>query len=161
VGKLRELLALRRCLRIQTAPEAAQRNSLIRAILMDQTIRNHEFAGSRSARGSFVSLLGAIIEARLYLLVHSEMVANLLADKTPYDEAQEVKRWLMWIARRVAEASGDGWLGTGQKISGTEDAMLDQLASSLRIVTIVDALASVEPGERVSIQDQRSDGAGS
>lgn len=161
VGKLREFLAFRACLSPRKAPEEVRRNELIMAILAEQPTWNSELTDPFSGRGDLTRLISALISARLFMLAHSEMVAGLLADKTPYDEAYEVKRWLMWIARRVAGASGDGWLGTGHKISDTEASLLDQLATSLRITRIVEALPPVELELEAppSAQDQWSDGA--
>lgn len=161
VGKLREFLALRACLSLRKAPEEVRRNELIMAILAEQPVWNSEVTDPFTGRGSLAPLISALIRARLFMLAHSAIVADLLADKTPYAEAQEIKRWLMWIARRVAGASGDRWLGTGHKISDREAALLDRLATSLRITTIVEALPPVEPALDAphSAQDQRSDGS--
>lgn len=140
VGKLRELLALRRCLRLDAATDDMRRNQLIMAILRGQEARKRELQETLAVRGNSVPFMRMVIAAHVRMVGHTEKVARLLADKAPYAEAQEVKRWLMWIARRVAGASGDGWLGTGQKLSDRENHMLDRVAAALGIVTVVDAL---------------------
>lgn len=85
------------------------------------------------------------------MLKYSQTVAELLAKRAPFDEAWVFKRWLMWIARRVAGASGDSWLGSGAKISPEENAMLNQLETSLQLV--VDIAAST-PAEFVIPADE-------
>lgn len=159
VGKLREALALRACLRMRAAPEEVRRHPLIAAILAKQPVRDRELTEPLSAHGNPLPLLSAIIVARLRMLEHSEKVAALLADKTPYSEAYAVKRWLLWIARRIASASGDGWLGTGQKISDAESSMLDRLATSLGMVTTVDALTPTQLEALLGMRGRQSQGA--
>lgn len=144
VGKLREALAYRACVHGATARANVGQNQLISAILDEQPSRHRVLTAPLLSNGDPIPLLSAILGARLHMVAHCEKVAAVLADRTPYSEAQEFKRWLMWIARRVAQASGDGWFGTGQKRSDAEDQMLDSIATALRIVTIVDAVASVE-----------------
>lgn len=160
VGKLRELLALRACLRLQAAPDEVRRHALLAAILAEQPARNRELTGSLIARGDPTMALRTIIVARLRMLDHSEKVAVLLASRASYNEAYAVKRWLLWIARRVASASGDGWLGIGKKISEAERDMLDRLAASLGLVTTVDALTSTQLEVLLGMRGQRSEGAG-
>ncbi|HEU5438536.1 MAG TPA: hypothetical protein VFU88_04535 [Ktedonobacterales bacterium] len=159
MGKLREVFALRACLRMRAAPDEARSHSLIAAILARQPARNRELTEPLSAHGDPLPLLSAIIVARLRMLEHSEKVAALLADKTPYSEAYAVKRWLLWIARRIASASGDGWLGTGQKISDVENGMLDRLATSLGMVTTVDALTPAQLEALLGMRGRQSQGA--
>lgn len=158
-GKLRELRALRASLRIEKAPDEVRHNPLIMAILTEQQTLRREFTEPLSSHGDLGPLLRAIIMSRLYMLAHSEEVADLLADTAPYTEAQEVKHWLMWIARRVASASGDRWLGTGQKISAVEDSMLQRLAAALGTVTIVDATTAPEIEALLGSPSRSSDDA--
>jgi hypothetical protein len=156
-GKLREFLALRKCLNIEKAPDEVRDNQLIIAILAEQSSRNRELTDSLSARGDPVRVLRDVLVARMRMLGHSEEVAAVLADRSPYNEARAVKRWLMWIAQRVARASGDRWLGMGQKISDAENAMLDRLGASLGTVTIVEALPSTELEVRLGTPGQWGD----
>lgn len=145
VGKAREILAYRSCLRRETALAIERRNHLVSAILDEQPSRRRALTAPLFSYGDPIPLLGAMFTARLHMVEYCEKVADVLADRTPYTEAQEFKRWLIWIARRIAQAGGGGWLGRTATITDAEERMLDRLAVSLRIVTIVDALASEQP----------------
>ena len=146
MGKVREVLAFCSCLRRETGLAIERRDHLISAILEEQPLRHRALIAPLFSDGDPIPLLNAILTARLHMTEHCEKVADVLADRTPYPEAQEFKRWLMWLARRIAQAGGGGWLGRRATITDTEERMLDQLAVSLGIVTVVDALAS-ERGE--------------
>ncbi len=136
VGKLRELLILRSCLQAHTIPLEFRQNSLVMDILGDSSARPHKPLTPPSTDDSWATLIVMVIAARLHMLEYSEEVAALIADRAPRDEAAGLKRWLMLIARRVAGASGDGWLGMGPKVSDVENAMLQQLSMSLQITTV-------------------------
>lgn len=129
IGKLRELVALSACLTPQTIPARFRRNELVLALLED--------SGDRPAAAfSWSGMSGvarAIATARLRALPSCENVATLLMDKTPWAEADGVKRWLIWLATSVARASSDGWLGFGRRVSAEEAALLQRIATSLRL----------------------------
>ena len=138
VGKLRELAALSRCLTRRALPIQFARNKLVLALL--EGPHAHEPVSEPLAylsRDNMAGLIAAIVTSHLHMLNTCEQVAALLAAKAPLDEADGVKRWLLWIARSVAEASGDRWLGLGRKVSDAEARMLTQLAAALDISSIV------------------------
>jgi hypothetical protein len=72
-------------------------------------------------------------DSALRLIRCCEHVAALLATKATPTEALGMKRWLLWIARRVAEASGDRLLGLGRKLSDVEVQALTQIAVALQL----------------------------
>ncbi|MGH2514441.1 MAG: hypothetical protein ACRDHP_02190 [Ktedonobacterales bacterium] len=96
------------------------------------------------ARGDVRGMRAAIADARLRTPTYCEWVAALLAAKTTWTEMDGVKRWLLWVATSIAEASGDGWLGIGRKVSGEEVKMLHQIASSLGIAMIAPVPTATE-----------------
>lgn len=129
IGKLRELAALSSCFTARTLPSQFKRNELVLSLLADIGLQASEPLSSGDLRG----LPLAIATARRRTLTYCEDVAKLLADKTPWAEADGVKRWLLWVARSVAAASGDGWLGWGRRVNEEEAGMLRQIAAALRI----------------------------
>jgi hypothetical protein len=129
IGKLRELAALSTCLSLRALPKQFKRNELVLSLLEDIGVQ----AQAPLASGDVNRLAVALANARLQTLPCCEEIADLLADKTPWAEADGVKRWLLWVASSVAEASGDGWLGWGRRVSSEESRMLRQIATALRI----------------------------
>jgi len=130
IGKLRELGALSRCLTPRALPVQFKGNELVRALLQDA---HGQAVGpfTHLSRNDPGGLIIAIATLRLRALVCCEQVAALLAAKARWAEADGMKRWLLWIATRVAEASGDRWLGFGRRVSEAEAAVLDQMATAL------------------------------
>ncbi|HEU4783762.1 MAG TPA: hypothetical protein VFS83_10510 [Ktedonobacterales bacterium] len=136
IGKLRELVALSACLTLQTVPARFRRNELVLALLEES-----DYAVSAAFRWSGMSgVAGTIAAARLRALPSCENVAALLMDKTPWAEADGLKRWMLWLATSVAKASSDGWLGFGRRVSAEEAALLRQIATSLRLTVSDTAL---------------------
>ncbi|MGZ3715146.1 MAG: hypothetical protein ACXVA4_06995 [Ktedonobacterales bacterium] len=144
VGKLREFLALRACLRMRGVPADLRKYRIIRTVLASTHTAIHRPGALPSIGGNPVELLATLIAPRQYMLEYSERIARLLEHTAPHDEAEGFKRWLMWIARRVAGASGIGWLGTGTRMSDNESGMLNLLAESLHLVTAADVATTVE-----------------
>lgn len=134
IGKLREVIVLTRCLSLDTLPVQFQRNSLVLAALKSPVEQN-PWLGMYidPSSESLATLLAAIMIARLRLVRCCEHVAALLATKATPAEALGMKRWLWWIARQVAEASGDGFLGLGRKLSDEEARALTQIAVALQL----------------------------
>jgi hypothetical protein len=60
-------------------------------------------------------------------------VADLLDRKVAAEEAQSFKRAMLFIGHNIAEASGGGLFGRGEKTSDEEKAALVIVAASLRI----------------------------
>jgi hypothetical protein len=135
IGKVRELVALSSCLAPGAAPRQFSQNELVVALLEDaraEPLGPASYLFHRDLTG----LIVAIIIGRLNILTHCERTATLLAAKTSQTEAEGLKQWLLWIARTVAEASGDGWLGMGRKVSEEEATMLNEVATALRISAV-------------------------
>ena len=129
IGKLREFVALSACLTPQTVPARFRRHELVMALL-EESDYDISTAFSRSGMNG---IGGAMPAARLRALPSCENVAALLMDKTPWAEADGVKRWMLWLATSVARASRDGWLGLGRRVSAEEAALLRQIATSLHL----------------------------
>ncbi len=140
IGKLREFTALSLCVRVSAVPIQFRRTELIQALVED--IRVHASGPSAYLiHGDLSGLIAAVAVARLNMLSSCGRIAALLAAKCPQSEAEDVKRWLLWIARTVAEASGHRLLGMGRKLSDNEAQMLDQIATALQ-TTVVAAVPS-------------------
>jgi len=136
VGKLRELLALSRRLTPQAVPVQFKRNELVLALLNDPAVRAVA-PFTYLVHGDLPRLIATVSRAHLHVLTNCERAATLLAVKSPWAEADGVKRWLLWIARGVAEASGDRWLGLGRRVSTEEAGMLAQMSAALHVSPIV------------------------
>lgn len=134
IGRLRELRALSRCLTRRALPIQFTRNELVLALLED-------FDAQERAAGAFQSLssdnvaglVAAVVAAHARMLSRCQRVAVLLAAKSPCDEADGLKRWLLWIASCVAEASGDRWFGLGRKVTDEKASMLAEITTALRV----------------------------
>lgn len=137
IGRLRELRMLSRCVTRRALPIQFSRNELVLALLED-------FDAQERASGPFQSLssdnvaglIAAVVAAHIRMLSRCQRVAVLLAAKSPLDEADGLKRWLLWIARCVAEASGDRWFGLGRKVTDEKANMLAEMSAALRISPI-------------------------
>ncbi len=139
IGKVREFVALSSCLTPQAVPAQFRDNELVMAIVDDYHVEASGPLGRslRSDSGNGLSgLLLALLVARRNVLEHCESVAALLAARSPQAEAEGVRRWLLWVARRVADASGDRWLGLGSKVSPDEASMLSRIAEALGFPTV-------------------------
>ena len=113
------------------------RNELVLALLEDfsepTSDGQESFPLAYLTRGDVAGLIMAVARSRARMLSACEQAGDLLAARTPWAEADGVKRWMLWIARSVAEASGDRWLGLGCRVNDREASMLDQIATALRI----------------------------
>ena len=74
-------------------------------------------------------------ELKAHALQTCREVSALLARKAPASEADSVKRWLLTVARRVAEAAKEGGvLGIGGvRVSAAEQATLAEVAAVLEV----------------------------
>jgi hypothetical protein len=137
VGRLRELTTLSRRFSRLSMPIQFTRNELVVALLEDFSAPTSDgqksFPLAYLTRGDVAGLIMAVVRSRARMLSAREQVGDLLDDRTPWAEADGVKRWMLWIARSVAEASGDRWLGLGRRVNDREASMLDQIATALRI----------------------------
>jgi hypothetical protein len=153
IGKLRELATLSACLTLQGVPMRFRRNELLLGLLEDISVQDVGVS-PRLSWSDVSSLAMAIATAKTRTLLCCEEVATLLADKTPWAEADGLKRWLLWLATRVAQASGDNWLGLGRRVSDAEATMLHQIATALGFskfapvpfVGVLDVIQGVDGG---------------
>ncbi len=155
IGKVREFVALSSCLRLQAVPAQFQDNELVMAMVDDY---HFEMSG----------LLVALLVARSNVLEHCESVAALLAARSPQAEAEGVRHWLLWVARKVAGASGDRWLGMGRKVSFEEASMLSRIAEALGFPTVeaatpdeLEAMRGYQPAHSANGSDRASEDAAS
>jgi hypothetical protein len=65
------------------------------------------------------------------ILAELRQIAGIVDAKASADEARGFKAFLYEIADRVANASGEGFFGTGEKVSDKERAYLGQLKTAL------------------------------
>lgn len=157
IGKLRELTALSICLTPRAVPIQFQRNELVLSLLRENRMQDvGPFAFL--ARGDIGGLVVAIATARKQALTCCEHVAVLLAAKAPYAEADGFKRWLLYVARTIAEASGDRWLGLGRKLSDKEVNMLHQLATALQTSLVAPVPTPTELEAMLGLAPAEADG---
>lgn len=134
IGRLRELHTLSRCLTRRALPIQFSRNELVLALLEDVDAQEPASGAVQGLSSDNVAgLVAAVVAAHVRMLSRCQRVAVLLAAKSPFDEADGLKRWLLWIARRVAEASGDRWFGLGRKVTDEKANMLAEIATALQI----------------------------
>ena len=134
IGRLRELHTLSRCLTRRALPIQFTRNELVLALLEDFNAREQANGMFRNLSSNNVAgLVAIVVAAHFRLLSRCQRVAALLAAKSPLDEADGLKQWLVWIARRVAEASGDGWFGLGRRVTDEKARLLAEIATALLI----------------------------
>lgn len=155
IGKVREFVALSSCLTLQAVPARFRDNELVMAIVDDYHVEISD-------------LLVALLVARRNVLEHCESVAALLAARSPQAEAEGVRHWLLWVARRVGGASGDGWLGMGRKVSFEEASMLSRIAEALGFPTVeaatpdeLEAMLGYQPAHSADGSERASEDAAS
>lgn len=149
IGRLRELATLSRCLSPRAVPLQFRQNELVLALLDElidpvDPVAPAQVADGQTAdmlaylsRGDAAGLTVAVLAAYPRMLHMCEQVTALLANKRiPVAEADGMKRWLLWVARSIAEASGNRWLGLGRKVSDKETSMLHAIADALHISPI-------------------------
>jgi hypothetical protein len=93
-------------------------NTLIQDVLAEPS--DSGAGGSKGETPSLEAVLGSIKEA-----------ASVVERRAPAEEALEFKRFLLDIAQGAANASGQGFLGTGERISAKEADYLKRLQDHL------------------------------
>ena len=124
--------ALASCFTHRAVPFQFQRNELVMTLLEAVDRRPLRRSAYRS-RGNVNKWAVATADARRRMITSCERVVDVLAAKAPNAEADGVKRWLLWIATTVAQASGSQWVGMGQMVRDEEFSMLNQLTATLDI----------------------------
>lgn len=162
IGKLRELTVLSSCLTSRDMPGQFKRNELVMALLDDLAAEPGDLLTQSfrsGARDGLRGLVVAIAIARRNVLPGCEGAAVLLAARCPQAEAEGVKRWLLWIARSVAAASGDSWLGLGRKVSDEETGMLNRITHALHFRSVEVAPTPDELEAMLGLQPPNADSA--
>ena len=96
-------------------------NELLRAVLKDKDNKTIDEATKAELEGMSTS---EVIDPL-------RNIALLLDTKATREEAEAFKRFLYEVAEKVAEASGEGFLGTGEKTSDAEYEFLVRLSETL------------------------------
>ena len=133
LGALREMFAVGKLLtetKTQAAGRSESSNELLRALVAD--------LGSPDGRAQMDSadLRGlAPAQLRTHALEACRALAALVDRKASREEAEEVKRWLVSVAQRTAEAAKEGgFLGFGgTQVSETETATIREVAQALGV----------------------------
>jgi hypothetical protein len=133
LGVLRELFAVGKLVaetKTQAEAQGGASNELLRAVVAD--------LGSPDGRAQLdaAELRGLATEQlRAHALDACRTFASLVDRKASRDEADEVKRWLVAIARRTAEAAKEGgFLGIGgTRVSEPETAAIRDVARTLGV----------------------------
>jgi hypothetical protein len=108
----------------EMAPAGSLIQTVVNEIKTDATNRSHGAKETISAG-----------EIKVRALESCRNVARILQSKTTEEEANGYKRWLLSIAKSVAEASKEGgflFFG-GTRVSDSETAALTEIASALGI----------------------------
>lgn len=141
VGKLRELRALFRCFSLKRTPPDLRRSELVGALVRD--FHDVEPLDHR-ARAQITAVNDNPELAGHEVVLAGARAARLLCTYASTAEAQAVHRWVMWMAYRVATASGRGWLGWGRKLTDEKQHLLRQLDSVLSAPCMAQAPSPAE-----------------
>jgi hypothetical protein len=130
IGRLREFARLYTTLRKGNVPEEFAKLELVTALRQEfRALTSSPL--SASARAAFGATRGDVAAAEQLMLGECRRVAAVLAAKAPQSEADGVKRWLTWVAARVAGAGGHGWPGTGPAMGEQSRQALADIARAL------------------------------
>jgi hypothetical protein len=101
-------------------------NALVKAIADDMQARGTKPESPKGVKSPE--------DAQRVVLEHMAKVSEIVAKKAPA-EAEGFKRWLVDVAKRVAEASNEGgFLGFGgEKVSADEQAAIRSIAEKLGV----------------------------
>jgi hypothetical protein len=101
-------------------------NALVKAIADDMQARGTKPESPKGVKSPE--------DAQRVVLEHMAKVSEIVAKKAPA-EADGFKRWLVDVAKRVAEASNEGgFLGFGgEKVSADEEAAIRSIAEKLGV----------------------------
>lgn len=117
----KELVAIQQALR--TTREATGGAELIEALIVETEAQAAEHFQRESETLQFA-------RAQDRALVACREAAAILATKAPPAEAAEYRRWVLWLARAVAQAASEGQ-GTASRVSPDEELVLAELEAAL------------------------------
>lgn len=132
IGKLWELAMLHDCLLPDRVPAQFRHNELVMALVRDFHSPAPATIAPMDTIEQTPATSGAAAAPRTAIAC-CELVAQILASKTPVLEADGYKRWLMWIARSVAEAPGQGLLHHRRAMSREEEELLQMISTALHV----------------------------
>ncbi len=121
VSLFKEMSALGR--KLAQGKDTYQSNELLQAVLA------HKQEAQKSQGGEAPLPEEAVVDS----LNKVGQVAKLLDEKATSVEAEQFKQFLYEIGVEVANASGEGWLGFGKKVSDREEEGLEKLKTALGI----------------------------
>lgn len=117
----KELVAIQQALR--TTRETTGGTELIQALIVETEAQVAEYFQRESETLEFA---GAQDQA----LVVCREAAAILTTKAPPAEAAEYRRWVLWLARAVAQAASEGQ-GVASRVSPDEELVLAELGAAL------------------------------
>lgn len=131
VGFVKEMAAIAESL-IEGGKQAAP-DSLIGSVITEIRADPKALVEERKERPT-------VEEARINTLEACRQVARILGAKASAQESDAYKRWLLALGSRVAEASKEGgFLGIGgERVSGSEAAVLAEISSALEMTRHAD-----------------------
>jgi hypothetical protein len=137
IGVLREMFAVGKILaetKSQAQPPGGPHNELLQALVADLASAD----GRAQIDAAGLRGLGSE-QAKTHALDACRALATIVDRKASRDEAEGVKRWLVTIAQRVAEAAKEGgFLGVGgTRVSHAEVAAIRDVASALGVTSPV------------------------
>jgi hypothetical protein len=117
----KELVAIQQALR--TTREATGSAELIQALIVETEAQAAEHFQRESETLQF-----ARAQDRALAACHE--AAAILTAKAPAAEAVEYRRWVLWLARAVAQGASEGQ-GAASRISPDEELLLAELGAAL------------------------------
>jgi hypothetical protein len=137
IGVLREMFAVGKILtetKSQAHPSDGPHSELLQALVTDLASAD----GRAQIDAAVLRGLGSE-QAKTHALDACRALAPIVDRKASRDEAEGVKRWLVMIAQRVAEAAKEGGLlGVGgTRVSHAEVAAIRDVASALGVTSPV------------------------
>lgn len=126
----KELVAIQGVIRLTTETEGGA--ELIRALITETEAQAGELYQREAETVQFA-------RARERALEGCRQVASILGAKAPAEEAEEYRRWVLWIGRSVARAASEGD-GRSGPVSAEEGQLLAEIDGALS-----GAAADVQP----------------
>lgn len=117
----KELVAIQQAIR--TTREATGGAELIQALIAETEAQAAEHFQRESETLQFA-------RAQERALAACREATAILASKAPPAEAEEYRRWVLWLARAVAQGASEGQ-GAASRISPDEEALLAELGAAL------------------------------
>jgi hypothetical protein len=126
IGTAQEAVALYNSMK-QSAAEQYPRNALIQDLLTGDT--KEAKSQIQQKVGTYIKDEAARPQAKPEAIQMCRNVAVLLARKSPPQEAEEYKKWVMDVSAKVAEAATE----EGQQVSPAEQATMNEIGQALNV----------------------------